>query len=282
MSDRIAIVFDFDETLAHDSTSGFISRLGLEVEQFWRQRVQTMLHEGWDPIPAYLYELLRESQSRPDGERITRERLQAWGREIAFFPGVEDLFDTLSNAAKEDSPDVEVEFYLISSGIGEILRSCTIADRFRDIWACDYAYDESGAIVFPKNIVSFTEKTRFLFQISKGLVGPESRGRASEVNRRIDRGRYRIPMRHMIVVGDGQTDVPMFALAKRFGGVPIGVYDPDRPNRWGDAWDFVRDQRVASLHTANYTPDGDLLKTLRMAVQGIVRSIRTDADAFRR
>lgn len=276
MSGKIAVIFDFDDTLAPDSTSGFLTSIGIDADWFWSHRVQRLLDDGWDPIPAYLFEMLEESNAAQPTGRITRTRLQEWGRQIEFYPGVKTMFRTLRRTAREIDDAFDVEFYLISSGIGDILRSTSIADEFTDLWACDFHYNEGGEIVYPRNIVSFTEKTRFLFQISKGLVGPEFRTRPGEVNRKVPSGSFEIPFSQMIVVGDGHTDVPCFSLVKRYGGYAFGVYDPDHPGKWGRAFEFVKERRVASLYTANYRRKGDLLNALIMAIKDIAAGL-TDA-----
>ena len=272
MNPNIAIIFDFDQTLASDSTSGFLETLGIDVQEFWTQNVQPLLDGGWDPIPAYLYRMIELSDARPAAERITRQRLADWGKRIRFYPGVHRMFSTLKKAAAQVDDTLNVEFYLISSGIGEILRASGVAARFKDIWACEFHYGAGGEIVYPKNIVSFTEKTRYLFQISKGIVGPQSRADAALVNRKADEG-FRIPFSQMIVVGDGMTDVPCFSLVKRYGGVAIGVYQADHASKWGAAWQFVQDKRVMSLHQADYSTKSDLLHTLVMAVRDIAGKI---------
>ena len=269
----IALVLDFDDTLAPDSTSGFLRTLDVDVGHFWGEHVQQLLDENWDPIPAYLWRMIELSNSRPEGDRITREKLGAWGRQITFFEGVEELFDTLRAETKKVDPEIDVEFYIISSGIGEILRTTSIFPQFKDVWACDFHYNDRGEIVYPRRVVSFTEKTRFLYHISKGLIGAKYKSKPFAVNERIDPDAYRIPFKQMIVVGDGHTDIPCFALIKRYGGYPFGVYDPDRPGRWGKAFGFVTDQRVVSLHTARYKPGDDLHNMLRMAVSHIAREI---------
>ena len=54
MQDIIAVVFDFDDTLAPDSTSSFLASKGLDVKRFWREEVQPLLNSGCDPIqPTY-------------------------------------------------------------------------------------------------------------------------------------------------------------------------------------------------------------------------------------
>ena len=55
MKEIIAVVFDFDDTLAPDTTSAFLEYWGEDLEDFWRHKVDKLLRAGWDPIPAYLY-----------------------------------------------------------------------------------------------------------------------------------------------------------------------------------------------------------------------------------
>ncbi len=273
MSEKIAVIFDFDDTLAPDSTSGVLESVGVDAPSFWKDTVQPLLAEGWDPIPAYLYQMIVTSNDRPAGDRITQQRLGAYGESISVFPGVMEIFDTLITRARGIDPSIDVEFYLISSGIGEVLRASCVAPRFRDIFASDFVYNEAGEILFPKNIVSFTDKTRFLYQISKGLIGPEARSKPFEVNRRMPSENYRIPFRHMIVVGDGMTDVPCFSLIKRYEGVAIGVYDADQPDKWGRSYTLATDRRVMGLYQANYQKGGDLHNNLLMAVGEIAGHI---------
>jgi hypothetical protein len=278
-SRKIGIVFDFDDTLAHDSTTGFLEWIGVDAASFWTDRVQPLLDDGWDPIPAYLYELIRESDRRPAGDRVTRDRLREWGERITFYSGVKGLFGTLRKTAREIDASIELEFYLISSGIGEILRATSVAGEFRDIWACDFAYGDGGEIVYPRNVVSFTEKTRFLFQVSKGLVGEAARGNPGAVNEKVQRGGFVLPFSQMVMVGDGHTDVPCFSLVQRYGGYAFGVYDPHQPVKWGRAFEFIKQQRVASLYTANYREKGDLRNALIMAVRDIARTIAGASSA---
>ena len=273
MADTIAVIFDFDDTLASDSTSGFLDQLGIDVKAFWGERVRSLIDAGWDPVPAYLYTMLEVSNGDP-ARRITRERLIRWGRHIRLHGGATRVFERLTQHARSVSPDIEVEFYLVSSGIGEtLLRATRIARHFHDIWACDFAYGPEGEIVFPKNIVSFTDKTRYIFHIQKGIVGPESRGRPFEVNRKIPPERLRVPLNQMIFVGDGYTDIPCFSLIRKNDGIAIGVYDAADRERWGRAWGFIEDGRVSNLVPADYRNHSALTHSLLMAVDSIARRI---------
>jgi hypothetical protein len=271
MADTIAVIFDFDDTLAPDSTSGFLDQLGIDVKAFWGDRVMPLIAAGWDPVPAYLYAMIEVSN---DGrEPITRERLARWGQKLHLYGGATRVFERLKKHARSVSPDIEVEFYLISSGIGETLRATRIARHFHDIWACDFAYGPEGRIAFPRNIVSFTDKTRYIFQIQKGIFGPESRGRPFEVNRKLAPERLRVPLNQMIFVGDGYTDIPCFSLIRKHDGIAIGVYDAADRDRWGRAWGFIEDGRVSNLVPADYRSNAALTHSLLMAVDSIARKI---------
>ena len=267
---KIALVFDFDDTLAPDSTSSFLESMGLDVHHFWQERVQPLLEKGWDPIPAYLYMMIEESNARTS-EKITREALINYGEKIALHNGVNTIFTRLKDHAKKQYPEIELEFYLISSGIGDIVRNTKISKNFKEIWACDFEYTEAGAIKFPKRIVSFTDKTRYLFHISKGIVGKAFESKPFEVNKKVESAKLRIPMDQLIFVGDGYTDVPCFSLVMKSGGIAFGVYDMNHREKWGRAWGFIEDRRVSNLLSANFAPKSDLSNSLIMAIDSIAQ-----------
>ncbi len=279
MKETIAVVFDFDDTLAPDSTSGFLNHAGVDVPDFWRNKVRPLLNDDWGPVLSYLYKMVEESRSGRI-EPITRQSLAGWGKQIAFYRGVESMFDRLRAHAKSVNPRVSVEYYLISSGIGEILRHTRIAHQFEDIWACDFLYDESGEISFPKRIVSFTDKTRYLFHVSKGIFGPMARGKPFAVNRKFTAHQIRIPFDHIVIVGDGYTDIPCFSLVKKQNGIAIGVYDIEHREKWGRAWGFIEDGRVSNLVPADYGDNSALSNSLMMAVGSIAHRIALSANTY--
>lgn len=281
MADVIALVFDFDDTLAPDSTTGFLEDIGVDTASFWRDQVGPLLEEhDWDPVPAYLYRILELSRSGKHGP-ITRERLGEWGRRLPLHSGVTSLFDRLRQRLRCAHPTVQIEFYLISSGIGDVLRSTPIAGQFSDIWASEFHYDESGAISFPRRIVSFTDKTRYLFHIQKGIIGQDSRNKPFEVNRKVDEDKLRIPFEQMIFVGDGYTDIPCFSLIRRSGGVAFGVWDPRHKEKRSRAWGFIQEGRVSNLNQARYGEDAELYQWLEEAVESLGAKIVLNARTYR-
>ena len=266
---KIAIIFDFDETLVEESTSAYLQSLNLDVKKFWGETVQGLLDKDWDPVPAYMYKML-EYSFQDNTPAISKNGLADFAKKVIYKPGVKELFSNLKNAISEIDKNVSLDYYIISSGIGEIIRNTEIAKEFSDIWASDFSYDNNNEIVFPKKILSFTDKTRYIFQISKGMTGEKYRGNPYIVNEKIEEKNYTIPIENMIYIGDGLTDIPCFSLIKGYGGTPIAVYDAQNSIAYGKAWTFVKDERVSNLHSANFTKGSDLYNTIIMAIGEII------------
>lgn len=276
MSDVIALVFDFDDTLAPDSTSGFLEHIGVDIARFWHEQVDPLLAQGWDPVPAYLYAMIRLSKSGHYG-LITQQRLRDWGACLPLHDGVPSLFERLRRQVRKAHPQIQVEFYVISSGIGDVVRHCSVSDAFTQIWASEFAYGEDGGIEFARRIVSFTDKTRYLFHIQKGIIGPQYEGKPFEVNRKIASDRLRVPFDQMVFVGDGYTDIPCFSLVRNSGGVAFGVWDPKHRDKRSRAWGFIEDGRVSNLNQARFDEDAELYQWLEeslisLAARTLVKS----------
>lgn len=273
MHETIAVVFDFDDTLAPDTTTGFLRHSGLaDVGAFWRDDVAPLIEAGWDPVPAYLHQMIEAARS----DRIAplnRAALAEWGQAAPLHPGTGDLFQRLRQTARDTNPRCNIEFYVISSGIGDVLRHTRIAEEFTDIWASEFHYDDDGNACFPSRVVSFTDKTRYLFHIQKGLIGPAYRNQPFAVNRRLSPQQIRVPLHRMIFVGDGYTDIPCFSLLRQHNGTPIAVYDPHHEEKWRHAYGFIRDGRVTNLLSANYEAGSDLSNNLIMAVRAVADDI---------
>ncbi len=265
-TNRLAIVFDFDDTLTPDSTSAFLAFKGIQSDDFWLNKVNPLLIDDWDPVPAYLFALIAESKKNP----VTKADFASFATTVQPYPGLCQLLDHLKYVVKETDPFFEIEYYIISSGIEDIIRQTSFANYFTDIWASNFHYAENGNIEYPKKIISFTDKTRFLFQINKGLIGKAARGKPFEVNKKVKHEHLRIHLQNMIYVGDGYTDIPCFSLLKQNEGFAIGVYDKHDRKKRDRAWEFVQDERVSNLLSADYSEGSDLCNTLEMAVRSIL------------
>lgn len=279
MSSVIALIFDFDDTLAPDSTTGLLTDMGVDAARFWQDTVDPLLVADWDPVPAYLHSLIALSQQGTHGP-ITQARLADWGQRLPLHAGVSTLFSRLREQVRAVDPGVHLEFYLISSGIGDVVRHTPIASAFTDIWASEFTYDAQGAIAFPRRIVSFTDKTRYLFHIQKGIVGPRFRGKPFEVNRKVPDERLRVPFERMIFVGDGYTDIPCFSLIRKSRGMAFGVWDPAHRDRRSRAWGFLEDGRVNNLNHARYDEAAELYQMLEMAVTSLAQRVAIAGHSY--
>jgi len=119
------------------------------------------------------------------------------------------------------------------------------------------------------NAISFTEKTKYIFSINKGLH-QKARSDPYAVNHKVEPQNRRIPFENMIYVGDGLTDVPCFSLMQLNKGQAFGVFDPKKKDSPKKAWEqLVAPRRVMSAHSPRYRPDDDLGAFLMMAVESI-------------
>lgn len=280
MSDVIALIFDFDDTLAPDSTSGFLEHLGVDTAKFWSTQVDPLFASGWDPVPAYLYAMI-ELSKRGEHGLITQEVLNNWGKTLPVHSGVATLFDRLRHQVRAVQPQIQLEFYLISSGIGDVVRHTSIAHEFTEIWASEFVYGDDGGISFPRRIVSFTDKTRYLFHVQKGIIGPAYDGKPFEVNRKVAEDRLRVPFDQMVFVGDGYTDIPCFSLVRQAGGIAFGVWDPKHRDKRSRAWGFIEDGRVNNLNQARYDEDAELYQWLEEAVISLAGRIAVKSRMYR-
>lgn len=269
MGSIFAVVFDFDDTLARDSTTDFLDSLGVDTASFWGIENRKLIQDGWDPVPAFLFQILEWSSRQP--RRITRKMIQDFGEKVRLFDGVKTVFSRLTDFVKKVEPSVNLEFYIISSGLGDMIRGTKIAKFMKEIFASDFAYNDEDEILFPKKIVSFTDKTRYLFQISKGLIGREYSNKPFEVNHKIENQKLRIPFKNMIYVGDGFTDVPCFSLLNKNEGIALAVYDRENREKKASAWGFIEEGRVKNLHSTNYLKGSDLCDSLEMSIENIIR-----------
>ena len=108
---------------------------------------------------------------------MTLRKLKEIAAGLEFYSGVPegliDIRDDIHETPEFRDVGIRVEYYVISAGIGDMLRASALSRVAHRIWACDFAYDSGGALAHVKNVISFTDKTRFLYMINKGRVGEE-------------------------------------------------------------------------------------------------------------
>jgi phosphoserine phosphatase len=271
----IALIFDFDDTLTDDSTTKLLQSHGVDPGEFWNTRVRTRVQGGWDPALAYLDLLLERATLGGPLAGLTNKKLADFGASLEFYEGIPQLFKDLKKiVAKHTTSNPSIEFYIISGGPQEIIKGTRIAKYFSGIWGCTFE-EVGGRVAKIKNVISFTEKTKYLFLINKGL-GEEAQTNAYVVNQYMAEETRRIPWENMIYVGDGLTDIPCFSLVKKSRGKAFGVFDPKKEDSPRKAWmQLVAPQRVATMNSPRYGEKDDLGALIRAAVTGICIDLDT-------
>lgn len=256
----IAIMYDFDKTLSTKDMQeySFIPNLGMQPKDFWAET--KCLSAKMDGILAYMYLMI--DRANANHIKIHRENFVELGKDIEFFPGVTAWFSMINNYA--ESRGAAVEHYIISSGVKEIIEGTTIAQEFKEIYACEFYYDQNDVPVWPLMAVNYTTKTQFLFRINKGVLDLAD---SDSLNKYVPEDTRRIPFRNMIYVGDGLTDVPCMKLVKTNGGKSIAVY-PKRKNATVN--DLLRCGRVDYIAAADYTEQSELATIVKNIIDKMV------------
>ena len=251
----IAIMYDFDKTLCTKNMQdySFIPNLGMSSEDFWAASDKLAKSQKMDGILAYMRQMIVESKK--NSKSIHRKDFVALGEKMEFYKGVEEWFGRIN--AYGATQGVQIEHYIISSGLREIIEGCKIYKEFKDVFACEFLYDENDIACWPKNVVNYTTKTQFLFRINKGVSDLSD---DKSLNEFTPEDQRRVPFRNMIYIADGKTDVPCMKLVKVNGGYSIAVYQNKKKQ---EAEELIRDQRVNFAVPANYTEDSQLDRVVK-------------------
>ena len=257
----VAFLYDFDKTLCTTDMQNyaFIPSLGMTPAEFWPVANGFGSANRMDGILAYMYTMIRESEKR--NMPLTREKLINMGKDIVLYPGVEDWFRRINAFGAEQG--VQVEHYVISSGLKEIIEGSPISDAFKEIYASEFYYDESGTPVWPKLAVNFTAKTQFVYRINKGVLYVSD---DKTLNDSMPDDSKRVPFTNMIYVGDGLSDVPCMKMMRAYGGQAIAVYQ--ETNRMA-VEDLMAKHRVDFIFKADYSEG----TPLDLTVKNIIRKM---------
>ena len=255
----VAFLYDFDKTLCTTDMEdyAFIPSLGMTPREFWSVANGFGHANRMDGILAYMYTMIQESEKRR--LPFTRESLREMGRDIVLFPGVQEWFGRIN--AFGDSQGVQVEHYIISSGLREIIEGSSISGEFKEVYASEFYYDEAGKPVWPKLTVNFTAKTQFVYRINKGVLDVSD---DKTLNDSMPDDSKRVPFTNMVYMGDGLSDVPCMKMMRAYGGQAIAVYQES--NRMG-VEDLLAKGRVDFIFPADYSEGTALDQTVKNIIR---------------
>lgn len=254
----VAIMYDFDKTLCTKDMQdySFIPSLGMTGSEFWQYCNSLGQKEHMDSILAYMYAMVKISKDKKIP--LLRENLVAMGKNVELFEGVEDWFDRITKFGLENG--MQIEHYVISSGMKEIIEGTAISQYFKSIFACEFLYDESGNGIWPKTDVNYTNKTQFVYRINKGVLDVAN---DIDLNRSMPDDSKRVPFCNMIYIGDGLSDVPCMKMMKAYGGYSIAVYQ----NKDSKVEDLLKKDRVDFIYPADYRENTGLDVTVKNIIR---------------
>ncbi len=257
----VAIMYDFDKTLCSEDMQNytFIPDLDMTPSEFWGETSKFGQKENMEKILAYLYMMVVKAKEK--GIPFTKEYLRSLGANIKYFKGVTTWFKRINDYGA--SLGLDVQHYIISSGVKDIIEGTDIAKEFKAIYACEYMFDKNGDVVWPKIAINYTMKTQYVFRISKGIDRLDD---DDIVNSKVSEKDRRVLYRNMIYLGDGITDVPCMRLVKDKNGKSIAVYPRGKKEKVAD---LLRHQRVNYIALADYSENSELENIVKLQMEYI-------------
>ena len=268
-------MYDFDDTLAPGNMQeyAFIPNLEIDAGEFWEHCAVLAKEHNMDSVLAYMYMMVNLAKQK--NLKITKSEFYKQGEIITFFNGVETWFERINEYGK--SLGLEVEHYVISCGLKEIIEGTKIAKEFKRIFACGFAYDENETPFWPNHAINYTSKTQYIYRIRKQQL--DNLYDSYELNEYINDRSLLIPHSNMIYVGDGETDVPCMKIVKNEGGHSISVFNPNKEKKMKIANKLYHDNRVNFIAPADYSENSKMEKIVKSILDQV--AIKNTLDSYK-
>lgn len=294
----VACIWDFDKTLIPGYMQGpLFRRCGIDEAAFWAETnaLVAEYHKRGYRLSGeigYLNHLLTYVLAgRMPG--LNNKVLFSIGADIAFYPGLPGFFqrtkDWVTEKPEYQKHDLQIEHYIVSTGLARMIQGSAIAPFVDGIWGCEFiesplqpgflsqeelAISAEAEISQIGMVIDNTTKTRALFEINKGT----NKNPAIDVNSNIRPEDRRIPFQNMIYIADGPSDVPSFSVVKRNGGKAYAVYNSDIQEEFVQN-DLLRQAgRIDHYGPADYTDGSNTANWLKLHVQSICNRIVADRE----
>ncbi|WP_271882011.1 HAD family hydrolase [Phaeobacter italicus] len=264
----VALIYDFDGTLSPEAMQhyGVLPSLDVAPEDFWTTVKRLRKEQNAEELLVYMREMIDIADSKKI--KLDRQTFNEHGDSIKFFAGVEEWFARITDFAKglAGKAEINVEHYIISSGLREMIEGCSISEYFKEIYACEFYYDQYGHPRWPARVISDTSKTQYLFRINKGVLDVNE-----SINSHMPLMERRIPFDNMIYFGDGDTDVPSMTVVMKGGGHAVAVHKPGESNE--KCIGLKKAKRIDFFCEADYRDGSELDRLVKDTLRVIVSRI---------
>jgi hypothetical protein len=298
----IAVIWDFDQTLIPGyQQSPIFAHYNITERDFWNEvntlpeyyrKNQSILVS---PDTAYLSHILTYvREGKMPG--LNNENLRKFGAKLDFYPGLPEFFPEVKRTIEEDKKysthGIKVEHYIVSTGLRQVILGSRIAEYVEDIWACEFienvalpgftsakktsttVSDSPTEISQIAYFLDNTTKTRAIWEINKGTNKDPNVG----VNHLIAVEDRRVPIRNMLYVADGPSDIPVFSILNQYGGRTLGVYNKSQRKHFIEVKRLGDQGRVHFFSEADYSSGSQTNLWIVTTLQEIADSIVKDRN----
>ncbi len=203
--------------------------------------------------------------------------------------------DHVSEIPEFAAEGITVEHYVVSTGLRPMIEGSVFGEVIDGIWANTFieavaepGYLERLPVVHPPGPITQvgysidnTSKTRALFEINKGV----NRNPDLDVNARMSEDQRRVPMKNMVYIADGPSDVPAFSILNSAGGRTLGVYTLTPHDNHRKVKQLQEQGRIQGMAEADFRPGKPaylwLMDTLEQIGHEIVESRRQAFGSIR-
>ncbi len=266
MQKRIAILYDFDYTLAH----GYMQQFGLmqdagfdKVTDFFAECEKVSYEKDMDMCLSSMCGVVQMAERQ--GKPVTKDYLRQFGKDIVYYNGVLEWFDRINAIGR--TYGYEIEHYIISSGIKEIIEGTTISKYFKRIYANFFAYKD-GKAFWPAQVVNYTSKTQYIFRVRKNAL--DDLASLQAINAKMEE-KDELPFSNIIYLGDSETDIPSFKVIKNSGGLSICVYEGGNETAKQVAQRCMIEGRCNYFTEADYSEGSDLYSLISNYITNICK-----------
>lgn len=293
----IAIIWDFDKTLVDGyMQKPIFKKYGVDEHEFWNE-VNALAAEyskqgirvNRDTIYLNHFITCAQQGVLP---KLNNSILRELGKQLEFYEGVPfillELKETIEKNPKYQTFNIQVEHYIVSTGLAEMIKGSIINDHVKGIWGCEFIEEpiKSSLVIkeyelkakdSPKEAqisqiayaIDNTSKTRAIFEINKGA----NLFSEIDVNSKMDAKDRRVPFENMIYIADGPSDVPAFSVLKGNGGKAFAIYPKGDTKAFKQVNSLIRDGRIDMLGEADYSKDTTTYLWLKEEVETIANNI---------
>lgn len=267
MQKRIALLYDFDDTLAN----GFMQQYGMMQDMGYQDIYEFFgatdavfgNNPDMDMCLNFMGGVLEMANQR--NIKVTKDYLNSLGKGIVYYEGVLEWFDKINQIGAKYG--YTIEHYVISSGLKEVIEGTKIYPYLKRVYSNNYVYNSEGVAYWPCQVVNYSTKIQYIYRVRKNVL--DGLGSLKEVNAKMAEEDV-LPFKNIIYLGDSQTDIPSFKVVKNSGGLSICVYKPASDKAKSVAEQCLNEGRVNYSVPADYREGSELYNTIKTYIEKII------------